>query len=118
MTITPGNITFDCDDTLAVAGFWSAALGRDLADGPTPYFCSIPPTETGQPGWFFIKVPEAKDVKNRVHIDFASDDPRADIDRLLELGASKLGDHDEWGHSWTTLADPEGNEFCVSRVAT
>ena len=38
----------------------------------------------------------------------------AEVERLVGLGATRLADHDEWGHVWTTLADPAGNEFCVA----
>ena len=62
-------------------------------------------------------VPEGKTAKNRMHADFVSDDRAADVERLIGLGASKIGDHDEYGISWTTLADVEGNEFCVADPA-
>ena len=63
----------------------------------------------------FIAVPEAKSVKNRVHLDLDADDREAEVRRLIELGATHIHDKDEWGISWTTLADPEGNEFCVGQ---
>jgi hypothetical protein len=64
----------------------------------------------------FVPVPEGKIVKNRLHIDLAphtSQDRDAEITRLERLGASRVsvGQGDEV--SWTVLADPEGNEFCV-----
>ena len=62
----------------------------------------------------FIGVPEAKEVKNRVHLDLHADDRAAEVERLIALGATHVHDKDEWGISWTTLADPEGNEFCVA----
>jgi hypothetical protein len=42
------------------------------------------------------------------------DDRDTEIARLLELGATRGADHDEYGHSWTVMADPEGNDFCVA----
>lgn len=66
------------------------------------------------PRFFFIKVPEGRTVKNRVHLDLSADgDREAEVERLLGLGATKVGDYDEWGHTWTTLQDVEGNELCV-----
>ncbi len=62
----------------------------------------------------FLKVPEGKTVKNRVHLDLHADDPEAEVTRLLGLGASHVHEKKEWGSQWTTLADPEGNEFCVA----
>lgn len=113
MSIELANITFDCDDTLAVANFWSAALGRPLDDGASEFFAAIRPAGDG-PSWFFIKVPEPKTVKNRVHVDLRTTDRAAEIERLVGLGAKQGDDHDEWGHSWTTMWDPEGNEFCIA----
>lgn len=113
MSLAVVNITFDCAEPTAVAAFWSAALGRDLDEGASEYFVSMAPGAAA-PGMFFIKVPEAKAVKNRVHLDLHSDDRTAEVERLLGLGATKVGDYDEHGHRWSTLRDPEGNEFCVA----
>ena len=65
----------------------------------------------GAPAWSFMSVPEPKRVKNRVHVDLAVDDLQGAVDRLVALGATTLGDFDEAGFRWTTLTDPEGNEF-------
>jgi hypothetical protein len=59
-----------------------------------------------------VPVPESKTVKNRLHLDFRPDDQDLEVDRLLELGASKV-DVGQGEQSWVVLADPEGNEFCV-----
>jgi hypothetical protein len=67
-----------------------------------------------QPGWFFIKVPEGKVVKNRVHFDLHAEDREAQVGRLLALGAQRFDDYEEHGTRWTTLLDVEGNEFCVA----
>ena len=113
MTLRLGNITLDCDDTMAVAAFWAAALGRDLDQGASQWFASIGMGGPG-PRWFFIKVPEAKTTKNRQHIDYETDDRLGEVERLVALGASEIGDKDEHGHQWTVMTDIEGNEFCVS----
>jgi hypothetical protein len=63
------------------------------------------------PRYFFVRVPEEKVVKNRVHLDLRADDPSGEVRRLVLLGARVLAEYD----GWTTLADPEGNEFCVAR---
>ncbi len=75
---------------------------------------------------FFQKVPERKTVKNRLHLDvkLARDveDPEqrwaavlAHVERLIQAGATQLGEHrGDFGEHWIVLADPEGNEFCVS----
>lgn len=74
------------------------------------------------PRFLFLAVPEGKTTKNRVHLDFhlhdTADDVRdaargAEVERLLALGATKLYDGSLGPQRWVTMADPEGNEFCV-----
>ncbi|MEM9131128.1 MAG: VOC family protein [Actinomycetota bacterium] len=108
-------ITLDCADAIAIAEFWSSVLGRPVDQGPpapNPFFTRIL-ADDGGPMLMFIQVPEAKSVKNRVHLDFDADDREAEVARLIELGATHIHDKTEDGMTWTTLADPEGNEFCV-----
>jgi hypothetical protein len=117
MPLRPGNITFDCDDVLKVASFWSAALGRPLDPRSSARFASIGTAdpERVELAWYFTKVPEPKREKNRVHLDLF--DPGAStVDDLVRLGATVVGAHEVPGgaHGWTVLQDPEGNEFCVA----
>ncbi|HEV7757826.1 MAG TPA: VOC family protein [Acidimicrobiales bacterium] len=63
-------------------------------------------------GWRYL--PEPKTAKNRMHVDLEADDREKEITRLLELGATRGADHDEYGVAWTVMADPEGNEFCIA----
>lgn len=119
MTVSIGHITFDCRDAAALAGFWSQALGRPVDDGAQPFFASIGyPAQADRPAWLFLQVPEGKEAKNRMHLDLIADPAsggrEAEVERLVALGATKLDDHDEWGHHWTVMQDPEGNEFCVA----
>jgi predicted enzyme related to lactoylglutathione lyase len=114
MTLRLGNVTVDCDDPQAVAAFWSAALDRPIDQGASEFFVAIHQDLADATGWFFIKVPEPKSVKNRMHVDLRADDREAEVVRLLALGATRAADHDEFGTRWTTLQDVEGNEFCVS----
>ena len=115
-----GNITFDCADVLLVARFWSAVLERPLDERSNEYFASIGGTdpERAEPAWYFTSVPEAKQAKNRVHVDLTSADPDA-VPRLVALGATIVGTHEVPGgsHQWTVMQDPEGNEFCVAAKA-
>ncbi len=113
MTVNLANITLDCEDPRPVAAFWSAALGIPIDEGASEFFVSLGAEHPG-PNWFFVQVPEGRSVKNRMHIDFDTSDRPAEIERLVALGATKLADHDEFGHSWTRMSDPVGNEFCVS----
>ena len=110
-----GNITFDCQEVLKVAGFWSTVLGRLIDDGGTEDFASIgaADVERSEPALYFNKVPELKRGKNRVHLDLFNPDATA-VAELVALGARVVDQHD-WGfHGWTVLEDPEGNEFCVA----
>ena len=64
----------------------------------------------------FVRVPEPKTVKNRVHLDLhpPAGTRDAEVERLTGLGARVLYEHDEMDGRWVTLADPEGNEFCIA----
>lgn len=112
-----GNVTFDCQDVLKVAAFWSAVLGRPLDDGSSEWFASIGGAdgERRDPAWYFSKVPESKQAKNRVHVDLVDPDPAA-VSELVRLGATVTGEQQLQGgsHRWTVLQDPEGNEFCIA----
>jgi catechol 2,3-dioxygenase-like lactoylglutathione lyase family enzyme len=112
MTLTIHSFTFDCRDAQRTSAFWSAALGRPVADGASPTFAMVSGTESA-PALMFIAVPEGKTVKNRAHLDLSAEDREAEVARLLDLGATRHSDHDENGFRWTTLLDVEGNEFCV-----
>ena len=114
MSLRLGNVTIDCAEPLRVAEFWSAALDRPIDENASDGFASIGIGDASQTGWFFMKVPEGKHAKNRMHVDLRSDNRAAEVKRLIDLGASHYGDYDEYGVQWTTLLDVEGNEFCVS----
>ncbi len=117
MSLHVAAVTFDCSNALTLAGFWSAAVGRPLDDqgemAASEFFARIPGGD-GDPMMMFIQVPEGKTVKNRVHLDMHSDDRAAEVERLVGLGATVVHEKHEYGMVWTTLADPEGNEFCVA----
>jgi hypothetical protein len=106
-------ITVDCADPVKVSAFWSAALGRTVDDGANESFASIGGSDDSLPGWYFVKVPEGKAAKNRMHVDLRAEDRDAAVAHLLALGATHHRDYDEGGAQWTTLLDVEGNEFCV-----
>jgi len=116
MPLRVGNIALDCDDVVAVARFWSTALGRPLDPGSGPQFASIGggDAQRVQPAWYFEKVPEPKTAKNRMHVDFVDPDPRA-VEHLESLGASVVARHALGSHHWTVMHDPEGNEFCIAQ---
>jgi hypothetical protein len=123
--VTRFSVEFDCADPVALARFWAAALGYtglpvDLPDGEDVML----EAPEGLPDVYFQRVPEAKVVKNRLHLDLEVggsgplEERRARIDaeaaRLVALGGSdRRGPIDEDGSYWMRMQDPEGNEFCL-----
>lgn len=110
-------VTFDCAHAGRLAAFWAAVFDRTSA--PTPgvpedFFARLEGDGAGVPTMMFIKVPEPKSAKNRMHLDLDVEDRAAEVERLVGLGATVVHDKDEYGTRWTTMADPEGNEFCVA----
>jgi len=101
----------DAKDPVRLGRWWQQALGWVVADEAPDVF-EIQPAPDQFPGLLFIRVPEAKTVKNRLHLDFRPDDQDLEVERLLALGASRV-DIGQGDRSWVVLADPEGNEFCV-----
>ena len=116
MSATLNHITFDCADAARVADFWSSVLDEAVDDGASPDFATI--TSNTSASWMFVKVPEPKSVKNRVHVDLGTKDLDAELERLAGLGATHIADLDEGGTRWTTMADPEGNEFDVVQTGS
>jgi hypothetical protein len=121
MTARPRNITFDCTDPFALARFWGQVTGYaedpDNGNEPgDPEGLLVGPD--GQPNLLFVAVPEAKTVKNRVHLDLEPQDRTRDqeVERLLGIGATLVADlRRSDGTGWVVLADPEGNELCIER---
>ncbi|MFJ8665896.1 VOC family protein [Streptomyces sp. NPDC093600] len=113
------HVTIDSSDAYALATFWAAALDSRLSDDDRP---GDEEALVQAPGaaLLFVTVPEKKSVKNRVHLDLQPQDRTRDeeVERLLRLGATLVDDRRNTdGTGWATLADPEGNEFCVERSA-
>ena len=78
--------------------------------------CAINSPEPGRPRVLFQAVPEPKSVKNRLHLDLrvGAERREAEVDRLTGLGARELWRGRQGPHEWVTMADPQGNEFCVA----
>jgi hypothetical protein len=110
MAISIYATSFDAGDAATLAAFWAAALGRDLNAGATAESASLA-AGNGHHPILFHGVPEAKTVKNRLHLDLVTADFETELARLLNLGATELATFP----GWTTLADPEGNEFDLIR---
>lgn len=115
------HVTIDCHDPIAQATFWAHVLGYiEEPDNPNepddPEALIIDPLDR-HPGVLFISVPETKTIKNRVHLDLVPELARdVTVDELVGRGATIVDDHRRPdGTGWVTMADPEGNEFCVER---
>ncbi len=138
-------IVIDCSDPAQLAVFWANALDYKVQEPPTGYtsweafleaqgmpqeewndFSAVVDPDGKGSRIFFQRVPEAKVVKNRVHLDLnasrsvshGSSTERmqrvdAEVERLKGLGARELYRKEQRGDYWVTMADPEGNEFCV-----
>ena len=113
MTVRFAAICVDSTDPEPLAEFWCAALGWAVVareeDG-----LSIGPADGNGPQIDFFCVPEVKAGKNRVHIDVRAEGAaEPELERLLALGARQVDIGQDSDVSWTVLADPEGNEFCL-----
>ena len=113
------HIVIDAHDLPRLARFWADVLAwRILSERDREVV--IGPDVTAPVGICFMPVTEPKIVKNRVHLDLtaAPDDRESEIERILALGARRVDIGQTGAESWTVLADPEGNEFCVVRPKT
>ena len=118
MTVSITDITFDAGDARALAKFWATLLGWQVFYDEDPPVLVAPHFPAEGTSLLFIPVPEGKTAKNRVHLDLQPTDVGRDeqVEQALALGATVVGDHrEEDGGGWVTLADPEGNEFCIVR---
>ncbi len=112
-----GNVTFDCVDPYSLAEFWSKVTASPIAKGDKPGDKEVDVPLGQSLNLVFIRVPEPKAVKNRVHVCLRPDGDRdAEVERVLGLGATLVADRRrKSGTGWVVFADPEGNEFCLLR---
>ncbi len=111
--LTIANLTVDCTDAAALAGFYAALLERPVDPDATEYFATVGRSAGAQPILMFIQVPDRTPGKNSVHVDFHTPDLPAAVARAVALGAKQVADFAEYGVVWTTLSDPEGNLFDI-----
>jgi len=116
MPVRLHHIVIDTRDLPGLARFWTRALGWKILSEREREIV-IGTDENAPVGICFMPVADAKTVKNRLHLDITTgaDDRDAEIERLLGLGAQRVDVGQTGQESWTVLADPEGNEFCVIR---
>jgi catechol-2,3-dioxygenase len=108
-------VVIDAADPHALAGWWSQVLGWQTIEADDTGV-EIGPPDGAKPTLVFVRVPEAKAGKNRIHLDVnpTGCDQAEELSRLRSLGAvdADVGQGDQ---TWHVLADPEGNEFCLLR---
>jgi hypothetical protein len=107
-------LVVDALDPSALSEFWSAVLGWPATGADEDGDVEIADPSGALPTLLFARVPEAKTVKDRLHIDVSpvGCDQDEELTRLLALGARRI-DIGQGDPSWVVLADPEGNEFCL-----
>ncbi len=122
MTIRVQCLCIDSRDPGSLASFWTDVLGwRRTYDSDHEVVLEPPkgsPEDGVAPDLLFLRVPEEKSVKNRLHLDLRPDDQDAEVRRVEGLGARRVSVGQGADVSWVVLADPEGNEFCILRALT
>jgi hypothetical protein len=139
---TDFQVTIDCAAPHELADWWAEALGWSVEPSDEDFIrrmieaghaseadttthrgvlvwkagAGVRSPDPGRPRLLFQLVPEAKTVKNRLHLDlrFGEEQQAEQVARLVGLGATELWRGSQGPHTWVTMADPEGNEFCVA----
>jgi catechol-2,3-dioxygenase len=116
MTSALSSITLDAVDTHRMAEFWTQVLDYRITEEEDS-FISLASSDGDGPPMYILPVPEAKSVKNRLHLDLHAVDctQEEEVERLLAVGAGRadVAQGQGPGVTWVVLADPEGNEFCI-----
>jgi hypothetical protein len=115
-------ICVDTTDPREIATFWQSALGWRRTYEKDDEVVLEPPAGSPEdgvaPDLLFLRVPESKIAKNRLHLDLRPADHAAEVTRLESLGARRVDVGQGPEVSWVVMADPDGNEFCVLRALT
>ena len=116
-SLTAVGVVMDCADPVALADFWQAAIGFEVRTGDGDPYVTLSGSTLRRPinHLTLQRVPEAKTVKNRTHLDLFAGDVRAEVDRLVALGASVTDTMAGAGEElfFAAMTDPEGHEFCI-----
>jgi hypothetical protein len=107
----------DTADPVGLASFWQSALGWRRTFEQDDSVVLEPPEGSAEdgvaPDLLFLRAPEGKAGKNRLHLDLRPQDQATEVARLEGLGASRADVGQGGDVSWVVMADPDGNEFCV-----
>jgi catechol 2,3-dioxygenase-like lactoylglutathione lyase family enzyme len=115
-------VCVDSNDADRLGRFWADVLGWRRTYEDDDEVVLEPPAGSAEdgvsPDLLFLRVPEPKAGKNRLHLDLRPEDQEAEVRRVEALGARRVSVGQGPDASWVVLADPEGNEFCVLRALT
>lgn len=112
MALALGMITTDSTDPLPLAQWWAKQLDGEVVAENDGWFVIV---ATPSGNLAFQRVHDVTPGKNRVHLDLVTtQDLRREARRLAEAGARLIEERTEGGANWVTLADPQGNEFCIA----
>ncbi|MFW0796842.1 VOC family protein [Gordonia sp. CPCC 205515] len=117
MTVTLGMITVDTTGPLPLATWWAQQTGGSIIAENEGFFVVVSIGD-GSPVLGFQLVDDPTPGKNRIHLDLHAEDLDVEVARLIDAGATKIADHEMPGLSWVTLADPDGNQFCVAQASS
>jgi hypothetical protein len=106
-------VVIDAQDPQALGHWWARGLNW-VVTSEDDTAVEIRSSAEAIPGILFLRVTEDRVTKNRLHLDFRPIDQNVEVERLLNLGATRC-DIGQGEVSWVVLADPEGNEFCILR---
>jgi hypothetical protein len=117
MGIRIGALIIDSRDPGRLARFWAEVLNWVISQDEGLEWVVEPPAGSREDcvvaDLLFIKVPEPKTSKNRLHLDLRPEHQATEIARLEGLGATRVDVGQGGDRTWVVMADPEGNEFCV-----
>ena len=109
-----GSIVIRVDDLDRQVAFWEAALGYVRREGDGDDFALLRPRDELGPNVSLDRVRSTAQVPPRIHLDLYARDQRAEVARLIALGATEVHwDRRPPDADYVILADPEGNRFCV-----
>ena len=106
-------LAMDANDVESLAIFWRDAANYEIEDSHYPYLAVLTSSDPAQPRIIILQVPEPKSAKNRVHVEFKTEDLKAEANRIVELGATLIEEREFGDTQWIVMQDPEGNEFCL-----
>jgi len=116
------SILVDSTDPSPIAHWWAELLGWRITHEDDEEIVLEPPEDSPEdgvsPDILFLRVPEPKTGKNRLHIDLRPVDQAAEVARAEAMGATRVDIGQGADKTWVVLADPDGNEFCILRALT